>query len=76
MTEKVKAPADFEQAIAELEQIVLQIENNEVKLDTALEKYQHGMSLVKFCQEKLTEVEQKVKILDTQTDSLKDFNVG
>jgi exodeoxyribonuclease VII small subunit len=75
MTAKVKAPADFEAAIAELEQIVLQIENNEVKLETALEKYQHGMALVKFCQEKLTEVEQKVKILDTDTDSLKDFNI-
>jgi len=75
MTAKVKAPADFEAAIAELEQIVLQIENNEVKLDTALEKYQQGMALVKFCQEKLTEVEQKVKILDTDTDSLKDFNI-
>jgi exodeoxyribonuclease VII small subunit len=75
MATKVKAPADFEAAIAELEQIVLQIENNEVKLDTALEKYQHGMALVKFCQEKLTEVEQKVKILDTETDSLKDFNI-
>lgn len=76
MTAKVKAPADFEAAIAELEQIVLQIENNEVKLETALEKYQQGMGLVKFCQEKLTEVEQKVKILDTDTDSLKDFNIG
>ena len=75
MTAKVKAPADFEAAIAELEQIVLQIENNEVKLETALEKYQQGMALVKFCQEKLTEVEQKVKILDTDTDSLKDFNI-
>jgi exodeoxyribonuclease VII small subunit len=75
MATKTKAPADFEEAIAELEQIVLQIENNEVKLETALEKYQHGMALIKFCQEKLTEVEQKVKILDTDTDSLKDFNV-
>ena len=76
MAVKIKAPADFEQAIAELEQIVLQIESNEVKLEVALEKYQHGMALVKFCQEKLTEVEQKVKILDTDTDSLKDFNIG
>ena len=45
------------------------------EIETALEKYQQGMALVKFCQEKLTEVEQKVKILDTDTDSLKDFNI-
>lgn len=76
MTGKTKVPADFEQAIAQLEEIVEQIENNEIKLETALEKYQHGMALVKFCQEKLAQVEQKVKILDTDTDSLKDFNVG
>lgn len=76
MVSKVKLPADFEQAISELEQIVEQIENNEVKLETALEKYQHGMTLVKFCKEKLSEVEQKVKILDTESDSLKDFSVG
>ncbi|MCC2625045.1 MAG: exodeoxyribonuclease small subunit [Burkholderiales bacterium] len=75
MVTKTKSPADFEEAMAELEQIVLQIENNEVKLETALEKYQLGMALIKFCQEKLAEVEQKVKILDTDTDSLKDFNV-
>lgn len=76
MTSKVKTPVDFEQAITLLEEIVVQIENNEVKLETALEKYQQGMALVKFCQDKLTEVEQKVKILDTDTNSLKDFNVG
>jgi exodeoxyribonuclease VII small subunit len=76
MAVKLKAPTDFEDAIARLAEIVQQIENDEVKLEAALEKYQHGMALVKFCQEKLVEVEQKVKILDTQTDSLKDFNVG
>lgn len=76
MTKTIKIPDDFEQAIAELELIVEQIENNEVKLEAALEKYQQGMALVRFCQEKLTEVEQKVKILDTDTESLKDFNVG
>lgn len=73
---KTKIPADFEQAIAQLEQIVGQIENDEVKLEVALEKYQQGMVLVKFCQDKLAEVEQKVKILDTESDSLKDFNIG
>jgi exodeoxyribonuclease VII small subunit len=73
---KSKTPIDFEQAISELEEIVEQIENNGVKLETALEKYQQGMVLVKFCQEKLVEVEQKVKILDTDTASLKDFSIA
>jgi len=72
---KVKTPVNFEDAIEELERIVEQIENDEIKLDVALEKYQQGMHLVKFCQEKLVEVEQKIKILDQETGDLKDFNI-
>ena len=53
---KLKAPENFEQAIAELEGIVEEIENDEVKLEVALEKYQKGVALVKFCQDKLLEV--------------------
>lgn len=74
MTKK-QDPANFEQAIAELEVIVNQIENDEVALEVALEKYQQGITLVKFCQDKLKQIEQKVKILDMDTDSLKDLNV-
>ena len=72
---KLKAPENFEQAIAELEGIVEEIENDEVKLEVALEKYQKGVALVKFCQDKLLEVEQKIKILDTESDTLKDYSI-
>ena len=65
----------FEEAISHLEKIVSEIENDEIMLEVALEKYQKGIALVKFCQEKLAKVEQKVKILDLETDTLKDFNV-
>lgn len=65
----------FEDALAQLENIVDQIENDEVKLDEALEKYQKGMSLVKYCQDKLKQVEEKVKILDTEEGVLKEFKV-
>ena len=68
-----KKPDNFEQAITELELIVNQIENNEIPLDTALLKYQQGITLIKFCQSKLEEAEQKVKILDPENNTLKDF---
>ena len=70
---KIKSPESFESAIGELEKIVEQIENDEISLELALEKYQHGTFLVKFCQDKLKEVEHKIKILDTDTGALKDF---
>ena len=70
---KIKTPESFEQAIAELESMVNEIENDEVKLEVALEKYQKGIALVKFCQDKLVEVEQKIKILDG--DTLKDYSI-
>ena len=72
---KMKAPENFEQAIAELESIVNEIENDEVKLEVALEKYQKGIALVKFCQDKLVEVEQKIKLLDVESDTLKDYAI-
>lgn len=72
---KQKTPSSFEEAIEQLEAIVLKIENDEIKLDAALEQYQQGMQLIKFCQDKLVEVEQKVKLLDNTTGELKDLNI-
>ncbi len=72
---KLKSPESFEVAIGELEKIVEQIENDEISLELALEKYQQGTFLVKFCQDKLKEVEHKIKILDTDSGTLKDFAV-
>ncbi len=71
----IKAPENFEQALAELEQIIEEIENDEIKLEMALEKYQKGVTLVKYCQDKLVEVEQKIKILDIDTNTLKDLSL-
>lgn len=72
---KYKTPGSFEDAIEQLETIVQKIENDEIKLEAALEQYQQGMQLVKFCQDKLIEVEQKVKLLDNETGDLKDLNI-
>jgi exodeoxyribonuclease VII small subunit len=69
------AQQKFEDAMAQLEKIVEQIENDEISLDDALTKYQNGVALVKFCQDKLAEAEQKIKILDTNNDNLKDFSI-
>ena len=63
----------FESAINQLEIIIQQIENEQIDLESALNQYKHGMELVKFCQDKLRDVEQKIKILDHETNQLKNF---
>lgn len=71
---KSTTPESFENAMEQLESIVNQIENDDVGLETALEKYQQGMVLVKFCQDKLVQIEQKIKILDEESNSLKEVD--
>ncbi len=56
----------FEEAIEQLETTVEQMENDQLPLDQLILRYEEGMKLVQFCQEKLSEAEQKIEIL-TQT---------
>ena len=71
-----KNEVTFETAISELEQIIQHIETNQIDLESALNQYKQGMELVQFCQDKLRDVEQKIKILDQETNQLKDFQAS
>ncbi|MES2307334.1 MAG: exodeoxyribonuclease VII small subunit [Verrucomicrobiota bacterium] len=53
----------FEEAIEQLESTVEQMENDQLPLDQLILRYEEGMKLVAFCQEKLSEAEQKVEVL-------------
>jgi len=63
-TEAASEPASFENAIAELETIVREMEDGKLPLDGALERYQRGVDLVRQCQSALNAAEQKVQILE------------
>ncbi|HSG98566.1 MAG TPA: exodeoxyribonuclease VII small subunit [candidate division Zixibacteria bacterium] len=66
-TAKKKAPEapppDFETALERLTEINERLESGEVTLDEAIALYTDGMKLAKYCQEKLSDAEQKIKIL-------------
>ena len=49
--------------MARLEEIVRALEGGNAPLDTSLALFEEGVSLVKFCNQKLDAAEQKVKIL-------------
>ena len=50
----------FEQAMAELEQVVSQLESGDVPLEDSIRLYEKGAALKEHCQKKLAEAEEKV----------------
>jgi exodeoxyribonuclease VII small subunit len=59
-TNKVEA-LNFEEALAELEQIVGRLESGQGSLDDAIKGYERGSDLKKHCQKKLDEARMKVE---------------
>lgn len=53
---------DFEEALAELEKVVAQLEG-EVKLEDALKLFDRGMQLSQHCEAFLKTAEQKIEVL-------------
>ncbi len=65
------SPASFEQAMAELAQLVTQMESGQLPLEASVAAYARGSELVKFCAAQLERVEAQVKVLEG--DMLKPF---
>jgi exodeoxyribonuclease VII small subunit len=62
------AQKKFEEALKQLEEIVRDLESGDLSLEDSLKNFERGMKLIKFCSEKLEEVEQKVNILIKESD--------
>ncbi len=58
------APASYEAGLQELEQLVAELESGQLPLDRLLGSYQRGAALLSFCRDKLTAVEDQIKVLD------------
>jgi exodeoxyribonuclease VII small subunit len=53
----------FEEAMDRLEQIVSEIESDGLGLERQFELFQEGMSLARFCDGKLTDVQKSVEVV-------------
>jgi exodeoxyribonuclease VII small subunit len=53
----------FEQSLAQLEQIVRDLEDAQMGLDEALGRYESGVGLIKRCQAQLQQAEQRILLL-------------
>jgi len=60
---KKNSSFNFENAMLELEQIVTTMESGKLSLEDSLQNFEKGITLIRECQKKLQDSEQKVKIL-------------
>jgi len=60
MTEQPIKEMSFEQALAELEQVVNKLESGDTPLDRSIELYERGAALRTHCEAKLAAAEEKV----------------
>jgi exodeoxyribonuclease VII small subunit len=69
MNEPAAAPEnlDFEAALTELERIVQALETGRLPLETALQRYQQGVALVRRCRQVLDEAEQRLLAIENGT---------
>lgn len=54
---------EFEKAFKELEEIVKRLEGEELPLDESLRLFEQGISLSRFCHQRLEEVEKKIELI-------------
>lgn len=53
----------FEDALKELEQVVVELEKGDLSLDAAINKFENGIKLSKECESKLDAAEKKINML-------------
>jgi exodeoxyribonuclease VII small subunit len=61
-------PKSFEDALAELEQILSKIEGGEVALEESLAKYERGTFLIRHCRNILGAAEKQIELLSKSED--------
>ncbi len=58
----------FEDALAELEKIVRQLESGGIDLKSSIDSYERGMMLKKLCETKLKEAQAKIEKITISPD--------
>src|SRR5216684_371369 len=63
MNESPNDALTFEQALAELDRIVRELEDGQTSLEESLARYERGISLLKRCYAQLRQAEQRIQLL-------------
>lgn len=74
MVAKSGKTQSFEAALAELEQVVADMESGKLTLEDSLAAYKRGAELLSFCRSRLDDAQQQVRVLEEGV--LKDFTAS
>ncbi len=69
---KEETPPGFEESLAQLEVLVRQLEDGDLKLEEALTAFEEGIRLSRHCQQVLQSAEQRVNKLVSDEGTLKE----
>lgn len=61
--QKCSDEMSFEEAMCQLEQIVLKLEKGDISLEESISSFQQGIELSRYCAAKLDEAEKRISIL-------------
>ena len=67
-------PIHFEKSIAELQDIVTQLEKGELSLENSLKQFEKGITLARKCQDILNTAEQKIEFLSATKSPIEPLN--
>jgi len=70
-----KEELSFEESLRNLEVIVKDLENGNVALDDAINKFNEAMKLSKICNDKLTSAEENINKILKENGKLEDFSI-
>lgn len=73
MSAKKKNEPSFEQALVELEELVVGLEDGELSLEDAIKHYERGVALGRNALKALDEAQQRVQILNEDKDAAEEF---
>lgn len=68
MRKKIMKKQTFEEAMQTLETIVQELESGDLALEKAMQRFEEGVKLSKFCSAKLDDTEKKITLLTANTD--------
>jgi len=68
MSEAKKEKPTFEEALAELEKIVTDVEQGKIGLEESIDQYEKGMKLIQYCRGILDSAEQRIETITNQAE--------